>query len=143
MTLNNGPCTVYYMAYYEQGESSGKDIFDNMQERDGLLELVHVHGTQGRKVDNGNHPDGFGFGHLGISCPDIEAAQERFRQFGVKIHKPLGVEFSNKHGMCIAESDNDHTLTEAFKRVFARMLMIRDPDGRLCARANADDRIFH
>lgn len=129
MTLNNGPCTVYYMAYYIEGEKTGKDIFEHMQERDGLLELVHVHGTKARKVDNGNHPDGFGFGHLGISTPDVDAAQRRFEEHGVEIHKPLGVEHSTKQGMCISEDDNDDALTEGFKKVFGRMIMIRDPDG--------------
>lgn len=31
------------MAYYKT-ESSGKEVFDHMQERDGLLELVCVQG---------------------------------------------------------------------------------------------------
>jgi hypothetical protein len=30
---------VYYMAYYKT-ESTGKEVFDHMQQRDGLLELV-------------------------------------------------------------------------------------------------------
>jgi lactoylglutathione lyase len=117
------------MAYYIEGENTGKEVFDHMQERDGLLELVHIHGTKGRKVDNGNDSESFGFGHLGISCPDIEAAQQRFKEHGVEIHKPLGIEYSNKHGMCIGEDDNDDALTEPFKKVFSRMMMIRDPDG--------------
>lgn len=129
MTLNNGPCTVYYMAYYYPDEKTGTDIFKHMQQRDGLLELVHVHGSKGRKVENGNPPESFGFGHLGISCPDTVAAEERFKAHGVEIFKPLGIEFSTKRGMGVADDDNDDELTEGFRKVFSRMIMIRDPDG--------------
>ena len=129
MTLNNGPCTVYYMAYYIDGESTGKDVFAHMQQRDGLIELVHIHGTKGRTIDNGCPPNGFGFGHLGLSCPDTVAAEKRFREHGVEIFKPLGIEHSDKRGMCVSEDDNADALTEGFKKVFAKMLMIRDPDG--------------
>ncbi|RSH89899.1 hypothetical protein EHS25_001885 [Saitozyma podzolica] len=125
MTLNNDPCTVY-LAYYLEGETTGEDVFRHMQQRDGLIELVHVHGTQ---IDSGNPADGgFGLGHLGISCPDVETAEQRFRQHGVEIFRPTGPQHSTKHGICVAEEDNEHPLTEGFKTVFARMLMIRDPD---------------
>lgn len=145
MTLNNGPCTVYYMAYYIDGEKSGADMFAHMQQRDGLLELVHVHGTKGRDIQNGNPPHSFGFGHLGISCPDTAAAQKRFQEHGVEIYKPLGEQFSTKHGMCVDENDNDDALTEGFKKVFAKMLMIRDPDGECASKQGLADeyRLLH
>jgi lactoylglutathione lyase len=130
MTLNNGPCTVYYMGYYYPGETTGADVFKRMQQRDGLLELVHIHGSHGRAVDNGNPPGGFGFGHIGISVPDIDAARKRFIEHGVTIWKDLGIEHSDRRGMTLAEEDGEGAeLTEGFKKVFSRMMMIRDPDG--------------
>jgi lactoylglutathione lyase len=132
MTLNNGPCTVYYMAYYYPGETTGEQIFNRMQKRDGLLELVHIHGSEGRTVQNGNPPHSFGFGHIGISVPDIEAARQRFIEHGVEIWKDIGIEHSDRRGMTLAEDDGgDSPLTEGFKKVFSRMMMIRDPDGAL------------
>jgi lactoylglutathione lyase len=92
-----------------------------MQERDGLLELVYVKGCK--------DPIPRSFGHIGISVPDIKAAEERFKAHNVEIYKPTGE--SDKRGMCIDEKDWDKgpDLTEGFRRVFTNMMMIRDPDG--------------
>jgi lactoylglutathione lyase len=47
-TFNSGPMTVYYMGYPKFGWSS-LETFQKMQKRDGMLELVHVHGTENDK----------------------------------------------------------------------------------------------
>jgi len=44
-TFNAGPITIYYMGYPKHGWSE-QETFEKMQKRDGLLELIHVHGTE-------------------------------------------------------------------------------------------------
>ena len=74
---------------------------------------VHVKG-------NTSSPGPF-FGHIGISVPDIKAAEQRFKEHGVEIHKPLGV--ADKQGMCLDEKDWDKTpeLSQGFKKVCVYM----------------------
>lgn len=127
------------MAYYKT-EKTGKEVFDHMQQRDGLLELVsetvyllclladrpvqvHIKGVDKRLTNN--------MGHLGITVPDIKAAERRFREMKVDILKGLGEETSTKAAMCIPEEywDAGPDLTAGFTKVFANMMMIRDPEG--------------
>ena len=58
----------------------------------GLIELTHNHGSEdseGACYHTGNTYDGCegGFGHIGITCPDVYAACERFKSIGVAFKK--------------------------------------------------------
>jgi catechol-2,3-dioxygenase len=84
---------------------------------------VHIKGVDKRISNN--------IGHLGITVPDIRAAEKRFRELNVEILKGLGEETSTKAAMCIPEEywEAGPDLTAGFKKVFANMMMIKDPEG--------------
>ncbi|MEM7100119.1 MAG: lactoylglutathione lyase [Pseudomonadota bacterium] len=71
----------------EDGAERAKWLF----EQPALLELTHNHGTEDDpdfSHHNGNE-DPRGFGHIGITVPDVYAASERFESLGVPfIKKP-------------------------------------------------------
>ena len=58
-----------------------------------MLELTHNHGTESDAefagYANGNKEPGRGFGHIAITCDNIEKACERFESLGVKFQKKL------------------------------------------------------
>jgi len=58
----------------------------------GLIELTHNHGTEdaaGPVYHTGNTYDGCegGFGHIGVTVPDVYAACARFKELGVEFQK--------------------------------------------------------
>ena len=82
--------SLYFMGYPtepvpEDRAERARWIFD----QPALLELTHNHGTEaddGFSYHNGND-DPRGFGHIGLSVPDVYAACERFTELGVEFVK--------------------------------------------------------
>ncbi|KAJ5759603.1 Lactoylglutathione lyase (Glo1) [Penicillium odoratum] len=102
--MNAGPFTIYYLGY-PPPDTSAKEVATWAEKTaqppiltttNGLLELIHVHGTENNSsiegvISNGNVPPHLGFAHLGFTVPDVRAAVERLRGGGVEILKDIGV----------------------------------------------------
>lgn len=117
--LNTGAWTIYYLG--------PRDVtIENMGTASGLLELYHIPGHLS-KYKNGNENGGEGFGHLGFTVPDVDAALKRAAEFGYKIIKPLGEDKTEQLGVPDFVKGDD--VAEGYKYVFRQLAFILDPDG--------------
>ena len=85
--------SLYFMGYLDDGETIPKDAAERAKwvfGRPALVELTHNWGTES-DADFAGYHDGNaqpqGFGHIGISVPDVYAASERFEKLGVEFVK--------------------------------------------------------
>ncbi|TXR54624.1 lactoylglutathione lyase [Reinekea thalattae] len=83
--------TLYFLGYEaEAPEADGPEKTQWVFRRPGLIELTHNWGTENDESFAGYHDgnsDPRGFGHIGISVPDVYAASERFEKYGVEFVK--------------------------------------------------------
>lgn len=85
--------SLYFMAYLADGEMIPDDPAERARfifSRETTLELTHNWGTESDPDFAGYHSGNDaprGFGHLGISVPDVDAACARFETLGVPFRK--------------------------------------------------------
>ncbi|MEN3746833.1 lactoylglutathione lyase [Sphingomonas sp. HF-S3] len=85
--------SLYFLAYLADGEQIPQDPAERARfifARETTLELTHNWGTESDPDFAGYHSgndDPRGFGHLGISVPDVDAACARFETLGVPFRK--------------------------------------------------------
>ncbi len=85
--------SLYFLALLAEGEPVPDDPAERARfafSRETTLELTHNWGTEGDPDFIGYHDGNSeprGFGHLGISVPDVYAACERFERLGVPFVK--------------------------------------------------------
>jgi lactoylglutathione lyase len=85
--------SLYFLALLREGEEVPEDSAKRARflfSRETTLELTHNWGTESDPDFAGYHSgnsDPRGFGHLGISVPDVEQACERFERLGVEFVK--------------------------------------------------------
>lgn len=85
--------SLYFMAYLADGETIPDDPAERARfifSRETTLELTHNWGTENDASFPGYHngnDEPRGFGHLGISVPDVESACARFEALGVAFRK--------------------------------------------------------
>ncbi len=85
--------SLYFLAYLGEGETVPEDPAERARfifARETTLELTHNWGTESDPGFQGYHSGNEaprGFGHLGISVPDVAAACARFEERGVPFKK--------------------------------------------------------
>jgi len=85
--------TLYFMGYLEDNEKIPQDVSARARwifGRSALIELTHNWGTESDGDFEGYHDGNTapqGFGHIGISVPDVYAACERFEALGIEFVK--------------------------------------------------------
>ena len=85
--------SLYFLAYLRDGDDpvpeNNQDRFAYTLSQKAVLELTHNWGTE--NDGNFSHHDGNsdprGFGHIGITVPDVYEACERFESLGVEFQK--------------------------------------------------------
>ena len=93
--------TVYFVGYVDKARipESSKERWEFCLKTPGCVELTHNYGSEieeGKVYNTGNadatgtsdnKPVRGGFGHIGITVPDVYAACQRFKDLGVEIKK--------------------------------------------------------
>lgn len=85
--------SLYFMGYVAENETVPNDPGERVEwvfARPALVELTHNWGTENDDEFDGYHTGNAepkGFGHIGLSVPDVYAACERFEKLGVEFVK--------------------------------------------------------
>ena len=140
-SMNAGPFTIYYLGHPPPEATDLRSWAEEssqipvLMQRGGLLELVHVHGTENEGegeggIANGNVPPHLGFAHLGFSVPDVRDAVGRLREDGVRVLKEVGVcsretvplsEWEEGRGVGVGEIHGNYAW------FFEKFAMVADP----------------
>lgn len=84
--------TLYFLAFAEEGKTL-EELKASRFNREGVVELTHNWGTETdpdfKGYASGNDEPGRGFGHLCITCADVDAACARFEELGCRWKKRL------------------------------------------------------
>ncbi|KUL86688.1 hypothetical protein ZTR_03078 [Talaromyces verruculosus] len=144
--MNTGPCSIYYLGHPQtDAERADPKLYaqntvsnDVLTATKGLIELVHIHGTENLpkeeyKLHNGNVAPFLGFGHVGFTVPDVPTALERLRESGVKVLKDVGV--AERENVPITEWEREKfgvgigELAEGYRHVLSQIGFVEDPNG--------------
>ena len=91
--FNDFKFSLFFLAYLRNQDDpvpeNGKDRFAYTLSQKGILELTHNWGTENDETfsyhDGNSAPRGFG--HIGITVPDVHRACGRFKKLGVEFQK--------------------------------------------------------
>ena len=85
-------------------------------------EVVYVCGNEYLK-------GGIGFGHIGFTVPDVDAALDRVKGFGFEVIKPLDEAEVGTMGLPerVVEG-KEGEVAEGYKHVCRQLAFVRDPD---------------
>ena len=126
--------TIVYMGYPSPGtHATGQLLWDERKNRSGLLELLHMRGSQVQRTQGRQGT----FSHLGLIVPDVQAVRDRMKDHGVKILKdvgdgnmPLGA-----IGDAMGGVGDDQKIQKASAVMsgmgFDKILLVADPDGNI------------
>lgn len=90
-TVERDGYTLYFVGYPGAKGKPAQGSGNFLSDREGLVELIHVHGTEkqeGQVYHNGNK-EPQGFGHLCVSVDNLEAACQHFEDTKVNWKKRL------------------------------------------------------
>ena len=83
----------YFLGYVRSGDDPGRSFSgEDWHNREGILELVHGHGTEHDatfQVSSGNDPPWLGYGHICISVDNLEAICQQLECEGAQWGKRL------------------------------------------------------
>ena len=116
--------SLYFMGYPtepvpEDRAERAKWVFD----QPALLELTHNHGTES-DADFAYHDGNAeprGFGHIGISVPDVYAASERFEAMGVEFVK--GPDDGNMKGLAFIKDPDGYWVEILSSRGLSNLIL--------------------
>jgi lactoylglutathione lyase len=120
--------SLYFMAYVRPGDAPvptdpaarAEYVFNQKA----TLELTHNWGTEKDESFAGYHngnTDPLGFGHIGITVPDVYAAAERFEQLGVEFVKRP--DDGKMKGLAFIKDPDDYWIEILAARSLSAMIM--------------------
>lgn len=129
-TFNTGPFTVYYLAYQSPGDTVPSDILVTSGARSGLLELIHMHGSESQNkpvIVSGDDEGHFGFGHLGFTVPDVLQTLKKAESSGWNVLKwPEDVSVK---ALGLPKRLHKVELHTKFVKLYTQIGFLEDPDG--------------
>lgn len=83
--------SLYFLGYIDDNDVVQNTVSpEYLTAQSGVIELTHNHGTENDSEFTGYHDGNAnpkGFGHIGVTVPDVEEACARFEELGVEFVK--------------------------------------------------------